>query len=607
MSPLPPDPYKILGVSRDAQISQIRSAHRKLVLKCHPDKIQDPLLKAQKQDEFQKVQQAYELLSDELERRKYDERFKLEELRKQVQNKANISSPRSTARYPGHDDARGTEFRASPFKVNTHSPSAKYEYRRYTEEDVRGPRIYEAVPRTTRRETDHLEKPSKRETERERERERDREREREERERERERARERDRDREREYKHDRLREKDRDRRKRQDDAAKRTDKEARRADKRAREKLLAKEVKRETEEKKRYAKPYIEPYDEPTPAKSERKRSSASTSKRHDEKRDRSSGREDTHSDVPSHPPTPQRSYSSRFDFAASYIKASKFNGGTAPGLKRSATMYNVETVQPPVPTPPPIPTPFPVPEDDSARRSSAKPRRGSEEVPRLSRERSYRASSRETLDEVPVVNLSPSTHHSAQFPRSASHGIPTTPSSPPRTDLPRTKTMPIEPTSYPRPPVNLSRAHTFNVPEATDYPRGRGRSRMHSQIEVESDSDDVYERRKDRKHRSSRRHHSPEPIRTADHSFYPGDGIRGRLRSGFIRRPEPEVDPYAYYAHHHPNDVRPSMPTRQTSYSASAATAKYPKVKLSKAYGYEDVQYSDYPKPSCEEFVGFA
>ncbi|KAL2211847.1 heat shock protein DnaJ, partial [Sarocladium strictum] len=71
-SPLPENPYEILGVSKDAQLPEIRSAHRKRVLKCHPDKVQDPALKAEKQNEFQRVQQAYELLSDENEREKYD-------------------------------------------------------------------------------------------------------------------------------------------------------------------------------------------------------------------------------------------------------------------------------------------------------------------------------------------------------------------------------------------------------------------------------------------------------------------------------------------------------------------------------------------------------
>src|SRR5436305_14252963 len=80
----PPDPYKTLGVSKDATLSSIRSAHRKLVLQCHPDKIKDESLKAAKQDEFQKVQQAYEILSDENRRAQYDNQVKLQELRREM-------------------------------------------------------------------------------------------------------------------------------------------------------------------------------------------------------------------------------------------------------------------------------------------------------------------------------------------------------------------------------------------------------------------------------------------------------------------------------------------------------------------------------------------
>lgn len=81
---LPPDPYKVLGVLKDAKLPEIRSAHRKLVLKCHPDKVQDAALKAVKQDEFQKVQQAYELLSDDTKRIQYDEQVKLFALRAEM-------------------------------------------------------------------------------------------------------------------------------------------------------------------------------------------------------------------------------------------------------------------------------------------------------------------------------------------------------------------------------------------------------------------------------------------------------------------------------------------------------------------------------------------
>lgn len=67
----PLDPWKALGVERTADEAEIRTAYKKLVLKCHPDKIADPKLKEQKQDEFQKVQRAYWILNDDGEREKF--------------------------------------------------------------------------------------------------------------------------------------------------------------------------------------------------------------------------------------------------------------------------------------------------------------------------------------------------------------------------------------------------------------------------------------------------------------------------------------------------------------------------------------------------------
>ncbi|KAI9843332.1 MAG: hypothetical protein M1837_006458 [Sclerophora amabilis] len=82
-SPLPPDPYEALNVAKDALLPAIRSAHRKLVLLTHPDKFPDESVRATKADEFHRIQQAYELLSDETRRQQYDEQVKLAKLRKE--------------------------------------------------------------------------------------------------------------------------------------------------------------------------------------------------------------------------------------------------------------------------------------------------------------------------------------------------------------------------------------------------------------------------------------------------------------------------------------------------------------------------------------------
>ncbi|KAL8707262.1 MAG: hypothetical protein Q9225_007792, partial [Loekoesia sp. 1 TL-2023] len=84
-SPLPPDPYKTLNVAKDASLATIRTAHRKLVLKTHPDKVQgDEVLKKKRAEEFHEIQQAYEILSDDARRKAYDDRVKLATLRAEM-------------------------------------------------------------------------------------------------------------------------------------------------------------------------------------------------------------------------------------------------------------------------------------------------------------------------------------------------------------------------------------------------------------------------------------------------------------------------------------------------------------------------------------------
>lgn len=59
------DYYSILGVSRDASIDDIKNAFKKLARVNHPDKGGD-------KDKFQKIQEAYETLSDPDKRKSYD-------------------------------------------------------------------------------------------------------------------------------------------------------------------------------------------------------------------------------------------------------------------------------------------------------------------------------------------------------------------------------------------------------------------------------------------------------------------------------------------------------------------------------------------------------
>ncbi|MFW8593572.1 DnaJ C-terminal domain-containing protein [Cribrihabitans neustonicus] len=63
------DPYKVLGVPRDATQSEIKKAYRKLAKALHPDRAPGDTAKAA---EFQRVGAAYDILGDPSKRRRFD-------------------------------------------------------------------------------------------------------------------------------------------------------------------------------------------------------------------------------------------------------------------------------------------------------------------------------------------------------------------------------------------------------------------------------------------------------------------------------------------------------------------------------------------------------
>jgi len=63
------DPYKVLGVSRDATADQIKTAYRKLARSLHPDLHPND---KQAEDKFKKVGSAYDLLGDAKKKARFD-------------------------------------------------------------------------------------------------------------------------------------------------------------------------------------------------------------------------------------------------------------------------------------------------------------------------------------------------------------------------------------------------------------------------------------------------------------------------------------------------------------------------------------------------------
>lgn len=571
MNTLPPDPWKALGVERNADKSEIRSAYKKLVLKCHPDKVQDATLKAQKQEEFQKVQQAYELLNDDAEKAKYEEQLKLAELQRAakvhqaaMKNSPNTSVPRT---FTKHYDIRTTETASSRYKSHS-SPTSGKLYTHATSpharshEEMPSSRIYPLYEETERqaRRAASYEKPSKREDER-RERDRDERRRRKEEE---EYTPSRSREKEREKELEREREREKERERERAEKQKERERETRRAEKKRAEKEREKERRRDLDDKARrhkaaYVEPYTDVYEQPwaddemyvSSRPSEKKRSS---SRKHDEPRDRDRERErEKSSSRRAKSPhvvsvsTDEQVYEQAFAQAASYIERASGSAPSVSAYWKSQTPPDSFLAPPLVPTPPPAD-----PEEESIRRSSARAagRRSSNDAARSRDKPKY-----DIVDARPIPTL----HKSHTAP-------PPVPESPPRVS--RSHTTPHEP--YGRPIPSLSRTQTWAA-------SGAVADRRAADYYDDYESDDDRERRY---RRSSRRTRSP--------------GVeRYKVEGGKTSKLEPH---YSY-------GESPTSSRRYASadvfepHSPSATYAGAPfKVKESKAYDLNDVSYSKYP-----------
>jgi DnaJ-class molecular chaperone len=64
------DPYKVLGVPRDAPDEEIRRTYRKLAKQLHPDL--NPSNRAASEERFKKVSSAYDIVGDPVKRKQYD-------------------------------------------------------------------------------------------------------------------------------------------------------------------------------------------------------------------------------------------------------------------------------------------------------------------------------------------------------------------------------------------------------------------------------------------------------------------------------------------------------------------------------------------------------
>jgi len=95
------DPYKVLGVPRDASDDDIRSAYRKLAKELHPDL--NPANRASAEERFKKVSAAYEIVGDATKRGQYDRgEIDANGEQRRTYQRAHSGGPRGGAR-PGEE------------------------------------------------------------------------------------------------------------------------------------------------------------------------------------------------------------------------------------------------------------------------------------------------------------------------------------------------------------------------------------------------------------------------------------------------------------------------------------------------------------------------
>ena len=133
LDPLPTSPYEVLNVPKNATLATIRSAHRKLVLQCHPDRVTSEVDRNAIFEQFLSVQQAYEILSDGSRRQRLDEREKLAELREEMKKERGPFSGYTLPKKRPSDDLPRKIERKNPVQTGMNGSS----YAGYSHESLK--------------------------------------------------------------------------------------------------------------------------------------------------------------------------------------------------------------------------------------------------------------------------------------------------------------------------------------------------------------------------------------------------------------------------------------------------------------------------------------
>lgn len=124
------DYYKVLGVSKEASLSEIKKAYRKLARKHHPDVNPND---STAQEKFQQINEAYEVLSDAEKRKKYDaygKSWEHAETQQQSQGYTYSGNPFEQAHHQsGFDESTFSDFFASMFGDSSRFSGRSRSYR----------------------------------------------------------------------------------------------------------------------------------------------------------------------------------------------------------------------------------------------------------------------------------------------------------------------------------------------------------------------------------------------------------------------------------------------------------------------------------------------
>lgn len=616
MFALPDNPYEILDVSKNAQIPEIRSAYRKLVLKCHPDKVTDPAQKAIKAEEFQKVQKAYEILSDDNERQRYDDMVRANELEKENaerrrQREREFTPSRTPPRTYDSDYGRSPHFTVHvkpdpgykvrsadppppppPFtKSSTWAPSSggKSPYpgtrsapRSFEDNIHTYNSSYDDLPPRDSRESRRSRKTSVYEEKLPRHDE------------ERRSRKKADEDYDRAQEKARRKELEKQERKEAERRElERKEEKRRKEEKKKAEKVRDTERKRDGDDKRsRHKTPYVEDESDPiiynVAPKAEKKSKSSSRVKEIPVQLSEAASEREIKQNA-------------TLDFAAQYLETSRSKGGAPPGLPRRQTYhYNVRHVSPPPPavaTPPPaasgVAPPPPMPsmdsrmyaddDDEPVMRSSR--RRMSHDVPRAKEKTSSSShkkssSARDSEYVAEATRAMPTFRKNPSMPTSHSHqGASPVGDSPPK--ISRSQTDYVRP-----PPGPLPRTTTWAGEDM------RERTRLAPQYYTEEESEGEVRPRR------SRRTRSPDEMPSTTHYRVENGRAKPSARSGSYRDESPMGRRSSKTAYYMP-EANSGRPLEHRPAYESYPSAHFPKVKTARAYDANDVRYSDLPHAS--------